>query len=69
MTNVFSVAEVALMFFPESLPQNALRRFRYLLKGDPDLWNALSEARFHSHQRMFTPMQYEIIIRFLGEPA
>lgn len=68
MANIYSVAEVALLFFPESLPQNALRRFRYLLKGDPALWQALTEARFRSHQRMFTPMQYEIIVRFLGEP-
>lgn len=68
MANVFSVAETAMMFFPESLPQNALRRFRYMLKSDPDLWKALQEARFRSHQRMFTPMQYEIIVRFLGEP-
>lgn len=68
MANVFSVAETALMFFPESLPQNALRRFRYMLKGDPALWQALQEAHFHSHQRMFTPLQYGILIRFLGEP-
>lgn len=68
MTNIITVAEVAETFFPDSSTPNALRRFRYMLKTDPELWQALTEARYRSHQRVLTPRQYAIIVRFLGDP-
>lgn len=68
MNSFLTVAEVACALFPDTGRRNALRRFRYMLKTDPSLWNELTEARFHAHQRVFTPQQYAILVRYIGEP-
>lgn len=57
------------MYFPDSDARNALRRFRYMLKRTPQLWTTLCKLGYHSHQRVFTPLQMQAIIDELGDPA
>lgn len=69
MNHDLIVVEVAQMYFPDSDARNALRRFRYMLKRTPQLWTTLCKLGYHSHQRVFTPLQMQAIIDELGDPA
>lgn len=69
MNHDLIVVEVAQLYFPDSDARNALRRFRYMLKRTPTLWETLKQLGYRSHQRVFTPLQMQAIILDLGDPA
>lgn len=67
-THVYTIAQTAQCFFPDSDSKNALRRFRYLLQSDRLLWQELIELHYKPYQRIFTPKQYDLIVKYLGSP-
>jgi hypothetical protein len=60
--------ELALGYFPEDMPEVAVRKLRKEIAGYPELFNALSEANYKSRKQIVTPLQKELIIKYLGEP-
>jgi hypothetical protein len=60
--------DLALGYFPEDKPEVAVRKLRKEIAGYPELFNALSEANYKSRKQIVTPLQKELIIKYLGEP-
>lgn len=60
--------DLALGYFPEDMPELAVRKLRKEIAGYPELFNALSEANYKSRKQIVTPLQKELIIKYLGEP-
>lgn len=64
----YVIAELAMAYFPNSNARNAQRCFKRRLKSEKDLWEKLKNLHLQSHQRTFTPKQYEAVIEVFGEP-
>lgn len=60
--------DLAMSYFPEDKPEVAVRKLRKEIAGYPELFNALSEANYKSRKQIVTPLQKELIIKYLGEP-
>lgn len=64
----YNITTLAMSYCETYNPANARRRLNYMLRNDPELWAELQQAHYHSRQRCFTPKQYEVIVKYLGEP-
>ncbi|MBR0041461.1 MAG: DUF4248 domain-containing protein [Bacteroides sp.] len=60
--------ELAMSYFPEDMPEVAVRKLRKEIVGYPELFNALKEVNYKSRKQIVTPLQKELIIKYLGEP-
>lgn len=66
--NRYNITLLAQAYCGDQDPANARRKMNYLLHSCPELWEELAGAHYRSRQRFFTPKQYEIVTRYLGEP-
>lgn len=65
----YSKKELAKLYFPETAhAASAVANLRNLMKRNPDLLDELEGARYRTHDKVFTPRQVAIIVRYLGEP-
>lgn len=60
--------DLAMSYFPEDKPEVAVRKLRKEIVGYPELLNALKEVNYKSRKQIVTPLQKELIIKYLGEP-
>ena len=60
--------DLAMSYFPEDKPEVAVRKLRKEIVGFPELFNALKEVNYKSRKQIVTPLQKELIIKYLGEP-
>lgn len=60
--------DLAMCYFQEDKSEVAVRKLRKEIAGYPKLFNALSEANYKSRKQIVTPLQKELIIKYLGEP-
>lgn len=65
---VYTVKELAMRYFPESTPRSATTQLRRWIVRNGNLVEALHEAGYRSMQRIYTPRQVMIILKYLGEP-
>lgn len=64
----YNITDLAMAYYDSADQANARRRLNYALRTYPELWEELKKANYHTRQRYFTPKQYELVVRFLGEP-
>lgn len=64
----YNITQLAMIYCDSYDPSNARRRLNYMLRTDPELWEELMRAHYRCRQRCFTPKQYELIVKYLGEP-
>lgn len=64
----YNISQLAMSYCETGDMTNARRRLNYMLRTDPELWEELQRAHYRSRQRVFTPRQYELIVKYLGEP-
>ncbi len=65
----YSKRELAELYFPETgNARSAVANLRNLLHRNPELIRELGEASYKSRDKMFTPKQVSILVRYLGEP-
>lgn len=57
---------VALRYFPYLSPAAAKRCLRRTIQGDSELCNRLAATGYRKYAHCFTPLQVEIIHRYLG---
>ena len=60
--------DLAMSYFPEDMPEVAVRKLRKEIAGYPELFNALKEVNYQSRKQIITPLQRELIIKYIGEP-
>lgn len=64
----YSKKELALAYAPDISPGAALNRLAQWINLNTDLRQALQEAGYRSHQRLFTSRQIALIFEYLGTP-
>ena len=64
----YSKKELALMYFPESMPVTAVRRLTYWINHCPELLNELTTAGYKPTSHGFTTKQVRLIVYYLGSP-
>ena len=67
-TRAYSKKELALLFFPDSTPETAVKHLMALIRRNDMLWDALQEMGYYSKSKTFTPRQVQAIIDWLGAP-
>ncbi len=64
----FGYGELAQLYFPQITKQSATIQFRRWIRINNPLQIALTSNGFRKFQKMLTPKQVEIIIKYIGEP-
>lgn len=62
------IADLAQKYFPKSTPRSAYTQLKRWINLNKDLCKRLDELHFKPRQRALTPLQYDAIVEFLGEP-
>lgn len=68
MTSYIFKYDLARAYFPDVSPTSAARLLNRELRHNLDLWQSLLHANYHPSQKRLTPLQIQIIYRYLGEP-
>lgn len=65
----YSKRQLAKLYFPDTVnDETAVANFRNLMKRNPALLDDLSSTEYRPYNKVFTPKQVGIIVRYLGEP-
>lgn len=60
--------ELAAMYFPNSTTRAATTQLKRWIQRNQELKDALHSANYEASQRIWTPMQVELLFQYLGEP-
>ncbi len=60
--------ELAILYAPDLTPESAGKRLSNWVRFNTKLTRELQETGWKKGQRVLTPLQVSIIIRYLGEP-
>ena len=63
------MSDLAQLYFPDSTQRSATSQLHRWIVLNPELTAKLEELHFVPRQRALTPLQYEAVILFLGEPG
>lgn len=66
--HIYSVKEVACLYYPQLTPLRASRRFRSMMRLDEELMQLLRSRGFREHQRLLSPAMLALIVEHLGPP-
>ena len=61
-------SELALLYFPESMPAVATNRLMRWIHGCPPLMKELESTGYHRPQKLLTSRQVSLIVPHLGDP-
>ena len=64
----YSKKELALRYFPDSMPETAVKHLMALIRRNDMLWDELQEMGYYSKSKTFTPRQVQAIIEWMGAP-
>jgi hypothetical protein len=64
----YGYGELALLYFPNSTKKSATTQLRRWIRRNVELHRTLNQLGFAERQRILTPRQVEVVIRFMGEP-
>lgn len=60
--------ELALMYFPDSMPRSAVKHLMSWISRCTPLMEQLNATGYESRSKAFTPKQTSLIAEYLGEP-
>lgn len=66
---IYSVKEVAVVYYPRVGVETACRSFRKLIRGDKWLYDGLCERGFKPYARTLSPAQICFLVEHLGSPS
>lgn len=64
----YTKKELALLYFPDSMPRTAVNHLMAWIRNCNRLWNELQAMGYHVSSKAFTPRQVKAIVEQLGEP-
>ena len=64
----YTKKELALMYFPESMPRTAVGHLMAWITRCPQLMTQLQASGYQTLNKAFTPRQVKAIVEHLGEP-
>lgn len=74
MEDIFKVkaygrTELALMYFPDLLPNSAWHKLKAWIEGCKGLMERLRTLEYDGKKRTFTPRQVRAIVEYLDDPG
>ena len=64
----YSKKELALMYFPDSTPETAVKHLMTMIRSNDMLWDELQEMGYYNRRKTFTPREVKAIFDWLGAP-
>ena len=64
----YSKKELALLFFPDSTPETAVKHLMSLIRRNDMLWDELQSMGYNKRRKTFTPREIKAIFDWLGAP-
>ena len=64
----YTKKELALKYFPKSMPRTAVNHLMAWIKKCNPLWQTLQDMGYQKTSKAFSPKQTKAIVDFLGEP-
>ena len=64
----YTKKELALMYFPDSMPRTAVNHLMAWIRRCTTLWQELQTMGYAATCKAFTPRQVRAIVEQLGEP-
>lgn len=64
----YTKKELALMYFPKSMPRTAVNHLMEWIKKCTPLWQKLQAMGYQKTSKAFSPKQTKAIVEYLGEP-
>lgn len=64
----YTKKELALMYFPNSMPRTAVNHLMGWIKNCTPLWQKLQAMGYQKTSKTFSPKQTQAIVEYLGEP-
>ncbi len=65
---MYTKKELALMYFPESMPRTAVNHLMAWIRLCTPLWDELLKMGYCKTSKSFSPKQVKAIVEYLGEP-
>ena len=65
----YTKKELALMYFPESMPRTAVNHLMAWIRLCTPLWDELLKMGYCKTSKSFSPKQVKAIVEYLGEPG
>ena len=65
---MYTKKELALMYFPESMPRTAVNHLMAWFRLCTPLWDELQKMGYCKTCKAFSPKQVKAIVEYLGEP-
>ena len=66
---MYTKKELALMYFPESMPRTAVNHLMVWIRLCTPLWDELLKMGYRKTCKAFSPKQVKAIVEYLGEPG
>ena len=66
---MYTKKELALMYFPESMPRTAVNHLMVWIRLCTPLWDELLKMGYCKTSKSFSPKQVKAIVEYLGEPG
>lgn len=66
---VYTVKELAVVYYPKMAVETACRSFRKLIRGDGWLYAELCKRGFKPYARTLSPAQVRFLMEHLGSPS
>ncbi len=64
----YSKKELALMYFPDSMPGTAVKHLMVTIRRNDMLWDELQAMGYNKRRKTFTPREVRAICDWLGAP-
>ena len=64
----YTKKELALCYFPDSLPRTAVNHLMAWIRRCTPLWQQLQQTGYAATSKSFTPRQVRAIVEYLGDP-
>ena len=66
---MYTKKELALMYFPESMPRTAVNHLMAWIRLCTPLWDELLKMGYCKTSKSYSPKQVKAIVEYLGEPG
>ena len=64
----YTKKELALLYFPDSTPETAVKHLMTMIRRNDMLWDELQEMGYNKRRKTFTPREVKAIFDWLGAP-
>ena len=64
----YTKKELALLYFPDSTPETAVKHLMTMIRRNDMLWDELQEMGYYNRRKTFTPREIKAIFDWLGAP-